>query len=99
MSTENSRCIDPDCHMPHIRAPDGESPDVSRRATVLIVDDDEMVVDYLSHVIAAAGYAVVSATSAQAALVALQSGLARIVIIDVMMPVMDGLELCRSIRS
>jgi DNA-binding response OmpR family regulator len=67
--------------------------------TVLIVDDDEMVVDYLSHIVAAAGYEVDTATSAQDALVALQADLVRIVIIDVMMPVTDGLELCRTIRS
>lgn len=67
--------------------------------TVLIVDDDEMVVDYLSHIVAAAGYEVVTATSAQDALAALQADLVRIVIIDVMMPVTDGFELCRTVRS
>jgi DNA-binding response OmpR family regulator len=67
--------------------------------TVLIVDDDEMVVDYLSHIVAAAGYEVVTATNAQGALVALQADLVRVAILDVMMPDTDGLELCRTIRS
>jgi DNA-binding response OmpR family regulator len=66
---------------------------------VLIVDDDEMVVDYLGHIVAAAGYEVVTATHAQGALVALQADCVRIVILDVMMPGTDGLELCRTIRS
>jgi DNA-binding response OmpR family regulator len=57
-----------------------------------------MVLDYLSHIVAAAGYEVVTATNAQAALVALQADLVRVVILDVMMPDTDGLELCRSIR-
>jgi DNA-binding response OmpR family regulator len=67
--------------------------------TVLIVDDDEMVVDYLSHVVAAAGYEVVTATNAHGALAALQTDCVRIAIFDVMMPGTDGLELCRTIRS
>ena len=57
-----------------------------------------MVVDYLSHIVAAAGYKVVTATNAQTALVALQADLVRVVILDVMMPDTDGLELCRLIR-
>jgi DNA-binding response OmpR family regulator len=68
-------------------------------ATVLIVDDDEMVVEYLSHIVAAAGYEVVTATSTKCALVALQADLVRVVILDVMMPDTDGLELCRTIRN
>jgi DNA-binding response OmpR family regulator len=68
--------------------------------TVLIVDDDEMVVDYLSHIVAAAGFEVISATNAQGALDALQADSVRIVILDVMIPGgMDGLGLCRTIRS
>jgi DNA-binding response OmpR family regulator len=63
-----------------------------------VVDDDEIVLEYLSHQIAAAGYEVVTATSAEDALVALQRDLAQIVILDVIMPGMDGLALCRTIR-
>jgi DNA-binding response OmpR family regulator len=77
----------------------GESPEATRATTILIVDDDEMVVAYLSHIVAAAGYAVVTATSAQDALVALRRDLVRIAILDVTMPGTGGLELCRTIRS
>ena len=63
-----------------------------------MVDDDEIVLEYLSRLIAAAGYEVVTATSAEGALVALQRDVARIVIVDIIMPGMDGLALCRTIR-
>jgi CheY-like chemotaxis protein len=65
---------------------------------VLIVDDDEIVLDYLSLFVAAAGYQVVRATSGEAALASMQQDFAQIVILDVSMPCMDGLALCRAIR-
>jgi DNA-binding response OmpR family regulator len=63
-----------------------------------VVDDDEIVLEYLSHLIAAAGYEVLTATSAEDALVSLQRDFAQIVILDIIMPGMDGLTLCRTIR-
>jgi sigma-B regulation protein RsbU (phosphoserine phosphatase) len=68
------------------------------RTKVLLVDDDEMVLDYLSLFVAAAGYDIVRATNGEAALAAMQQDFAQIVMLDVGMPGMDGLELCRAIR-
>jgi PleD family two-component response regulator len=65
---------------------------------VLLVDDDEIVLEYLSRFIAAAGYDVVKATNGEAALASMQQEFAQIVILDIGMPGMDGLELCRAIR-
>jgi DNA-binding response OmpR family regulator len=65
---------------------------------VLLVDDDEIVLDYLSLFIGAAGYDVVRATNGQGALIAMQQDFAQIVMLDIGMPGMDGLELCRAIR-
>jgi phosphoserine phosphatase RsbU/P len=66
---------------------------------VLLVDDDEIVLDYLSLVVAAAGYVVATATHAAAALVSMQQNFAPIVILDINMPGTDGLALCRAIRD
>jgi sigma-B regulation protein RsbU (phosphoserine phosphatase) len=65
---------------------------------VLLVDDDEIVLDYLSLFVTAAGYDVVKATNGEAALASMQQDFAQIVILDISMPGMDGLALCRAIR-
>jgi sigma-B regulation protein RsbU (phosphoserine phosphatase) len=65
---------------------------------VLLVDDDELVLDYLSLFIGAAGYDVTKATNGLSALTSMQQDFAQIVILDIGMPGMDGLELCRAIR-
>ena len=65
---------------------------------VLLVDDDELVLDYLSAFIEAAGYDVAKATNGQSALASMQQDFAQIVMLDIGMPGMDGLELCRAIR-
>jgi DNA-binding response OmpR family regulator len=65
---------------------------------VLVVDDDEIVLNYLSLLVASAGYNVVTVPNAEAALVSMQQDFAQIVILDVGMPGMDGLALCRAIR-
>jgi DNA-binding response OmpR family regulator len=72
---------------------------VSRPAIrVLLVDDDEIVLNYLSLVVVSAGYNVVAVTNAEAALDSMRQDLAHIVILDISMPGMDGLALCRAIR-
>jgi len=68
------------------------------KTKVLLVDDDEIVLEYLSLFVAAAGYDVVKATSGEAALASMQHDFAQIVILDISMPGMDGLALCRAIR-
>jgi diguanylate cyclase (GGDEF)-like protein len=68
-------------------------------AKVLLVDDDEIVRNYLGRIIATAGYDVATAPDAKTALLSMQRDFASIVILDVRMPGMDGLALCRSIRN
>jgi DNA-binding response OmpR family regulator len=68
-------------------------------ARVLVVDDDvtvrEVVVSYLR----AAGHAVVEAGDGGDALRAMRSDPADLVVLDLMMPGIDGLEVCRRLRA
>ncbi len=67
--------------------------------TVLIVDDDPLVLAQLAEWVSAAGYLVRTVTSGSDALQWLEQSPASIVVTDLMMPGMDGLELCRRIRA
>lgn len=66
---------------------------------VLIVDDDEITLDLLEHALAQTGYTVERATNGREALEHLRRGDCRLVISDWDMPEMNGIELCRAIRS
>jgi len=67
--------------------------------TVLIVEDDELVLARLQELVEAAGYSVRTAATAMEALNALESSSASIVVTDLNLPGMDGLDLCRRIRE
>ena len=76
----------------------GASPG-SRGAAVLVVDDNESNRDLLSRRLVAAGYAVASAASGPAALSALAEGRFDAVLLDVMMPEMDGWQVLRTLKA
>ena len=66
---------------------------------VLVVDDTPVNLKLLADLLAAKGYAVVTATSGPEALVKVEAAAADIVLLDVMMPGMSGYEVCRKIRD
>jgi diguanylate cyclase (GGDEF)-like protein len=66
---------------------------------VLIVDDDPLVCERLRSLVMAAGFEARAVSSGAAALASLHKDFSPIVISDRMMPDMDGLTLCRTIRN
>jgi len=66
---------------------------------VLIVDDDELVISSVSSLLERSGYQVCAARSGEDAMRVLNETNCNIVITDWHMPDMDGLDLCRNIRS
>ena len=76
-----------------IATPDSPSP------LVLVVDDDDDIRDILSYGIKASGCRCLTAESAEAALRILNSDPVEVVISDVQMKGMSGLDLCRQIKD
>lgn len=71
----------------------------SEKFRVLVVDDEPDIVEFLSYNLLKEGYAVFTATNGQEALDSVAKNNPDLVLLDIMMPIMDGVEACRSIRS
>ncbi len=66
---------------------------------ILIVDDDELILLALSELLKPQGYEVTITTSGREALEKLKQEAFDLAILDIIMPFMDGIELCRKIRE
>src|SRR6266850_5159887 len=71
----------------------------SEKCRVLIVDDDQKVRALLCELIESEGYEVMSVADGGSGLEAVNSFEPDLVISDVVMPVLDGIELCRQIKK
>jgi DNA-binding response OmpR family regulator len=68
-------------------------------AKILVVDDEPHMVKLVQANLQAAGYEVVSAMDGNQALEAAQSEMPDLIILDIMLPGVDGYEVCRRIRE
>ncbi|MEU7573253.1 MULTISPECIES: response regulator transcription factor [unclassified Micromonospora] len=66
---------------------------------VLVVDDDRTVADVVCRYLEHAGYEVEHAGDGAAALDAVSRRPPHLVVLDLMLPVLDGLEVCRRLRE
>jgi two-component system, OmpR family, alkaline phosphatase synthesis response regulator PhoP len=66
---------------------------------ILLVDDEADILEFLSYNLRREGYAVVQASSGKEALATAKKELPHLIVLDVMMPEMDGIETCRELRS
>ncbi|RZM79892.1 adenylate/guanylate cyclase domain-containing response regulator [Leptolyngbya iicbica LK] len=67
--------------------------------SILLVDDDPQNLYLMAEVLEAEGYQVQQATSGTAALEAIAATPPHLVLLDIMMPEMDGFEVCEQIRQ
>ena len=67
--------------------------------SVLIVDDEPAIVASLEFLMQQEGYSVRVAGDGDAALVAVSESLPDLVLLDVMLPTVDGYEVCRRLRE
>jgi two-component system phosphate regulon response regulator OmpR len=66
---------------------------------ILVVEDDPRLADMLSEYLGQAGFRVIVAPSGRAALERLSTAEYDAVVLDLMLPDMDGLDVCRQLRT
>ena len=73
--------------------------ETAEAARILIVDDEPQITRVVSMACTAHGYRVKSAADGESALAVLMDWPAELIITDLAMPKLDGVELCRAIRK
>jgi DNA-binding response OmpR family regulator len=68
-------------------------------ATILIVDDDPNIRELISVNLISSGYAVVEASNGRDAIVKTQASPPDLIVLDIMMPEIDGWEFCKFVRD
>jgi two-component system response regulator VicR len=66
---------------------------------ILIVDDEKNIVDILSFILKKEGYEIITAYDGKEGLEAALTKSPDLVLLDVMLPYMDGFEVCGEIRK
>ena len=72
---------------------------MANSATILLVDDEESVQKLLTYPLERDGYCVVQARDGEEALASFDRQPVDLVVLDVMLPKLDGLEVCKRLRS
>jgi signal transduction histidine kinase len=70
-----------------------------KESVILIVDDVQQNIQVVGTLLREVGYSIMPATSGPAALERVQKKLPDLILLDLMMPGMDGLEVCRRLKS
>ena len=69
------------------------------KASILVVDDEVRTLRMMKHMLELEGYRVITAISGDAALDAFELETPHLVLLDILMPSMDGFEVCSRIRE
>ena len=69
------------------------------KSKILLVDDEEDILEFLSYNLKKEGFGIDTANNGISALKKLEKSKPDLIILDVMMPEMDGIEVCEKIRE
>jgi len=69
------------------------------QANILVVDDEPDLLELVHYTLTRVGYHVACVRSGEGALIQIQSQLPDLLVLDVMLPGMDGLELCQRLKK
>ncbi len=67
--------------------------------TILVVDDEQRIIDLAQMYLEQEGYTVISATDGSVAYRQIINDQPNLIVLDLMLPGMDGLEICRRVRA
>src|SRR5581483_8800927 len=67
--------------------------------TILVVEDDDAIAESMAEVLESAGYATVRAESGMEAKASLERALPDLIILDLILPDVDGLILCSELKG
>lgn len=70
-----------------------------KEKTILIVEDDKALIDVLKYNLTKEGYSIITAFDGSQALEVARKSQPDIILLDVMLPKMDGFEVCRVLRK
>ena len=74
-----------------------KSPDFNKK--ILVVDDESAILQTLRFNLERSGYAVVTASDGRSAVAMAQRESPYLIVLDIMLPVLDGIEACKEIRK
>lgn len=66
---------------------------------ILLVDDEQDILDFLSYNLSKEGYEVLTASNGNDAITIAKKHIPKLIVLDVMMPELDGMETCRQMRD
>ncbi|NVO21042.1 MAG: response regulator transcription factor [Bacteroidetes bacterium] len=66
--------------------------------TILLVDDESDILDFVGYNLRKEGYSVITADNGKDAIVKAEKSRPHLILLDVMMPEMDGIETCRELK-
>jgi DNA-binding response OmpR family regulator len=67
--------------------------------TILVIEDEQQIIEICRDYLLADGFCVISALDGQAGLNLAQTAQPSLILLDLMLPGMDGMEICRRIRE
>src|SRR4029450_12594268 len=94
------RCLHAPLTVPS-RVPGGRRATMAamERGTIVVVDDEPNIADLVDLYLARDGFRVLKAASGEGGLAATRTPRPRLVVLDVGLPDIDGLEVCRRLRQ
>jgi two-component system alkaline phosphatase synthesis response regulator PhoP len=72
---------------------------MEEKIKILLVDDEQDILDFLSYNLSKEGYEVLTASNGNDAITIAKKHIPKLIVLDVMMPELDGMETCRQMRD